>query len=75
MSPFPACDVALDADAQLISTNGALVLLVNIVGPFYPSIIVRQGDKAQKLTLQLLEETQGVMPEKTHTGLQEQYDR
>lgn len=58
MSPqheFPACDVALDAGAQLISTSGALVLLVNIVGPLYPSIILRQGDKAQKLTLRLLE--------------------
>ncbi|EPT04676.1 hypothetical protein FOMPIDRAFT_1013998 [Fomitopsis schrenkii] len=74
-SQFPACDVALDAGAQLVSTNGALMLLVNIVGPFYPSIILRQGDKAQKLTLQLLEESQGVMTEETHTGLQRQYDR
>lgn len=74
-SEFPACDVALDADARLISTNGAVLLLVNMVGPFYPSIILRQGDKAQKLTLRLLEESQGVMNEPTHTSLQQQYDR
>jgi len=67
---FSVCDNVLEAT----STNGPYVLFVKVIGPIVPSIVLRQGDKAQALTLRLLEESQDVMNESMHDGLQNQYE-
>ncbi|KZT71749.1 hypothetical protein DAEQUDRAFT_755588 [Daedalea quercina L-15889] len=73
-SNFPVCDNTLAVSAKA-TASGPLVLFVKVVGPFIPSIVLRQGDKAQALTLRLLEESQDIMDEDMHSGLQTNYDK
>ncbi|KAH9920139.1 uncharacterized protein B0H18DRAFT_1025292 [Fomitopsis serialis] len=63
---FPACD-----SVQELSES--YKLFIKVVGPFVPSLALRQGDKAQALTLRLLEESKEIMDEDLHDELQYQY--
>ena len=67
---FPMCDAALKASD---ATTRPFLLIVEVFGHIMPSILLRQGDKAQALTLRLLEETQDIMDENIHGGLRSNY--
>ena len=67
---FPVCDAALEAPN---TKAGPLLLVIAVFGHLMPSILVRQGDKAQALTLRLLEETEDIMEEDMHSVLQGYY--
>ncbi|KZT71747.1 hypothetical protein DAEQUDRAFT_763586 [Daedalea quercina L-15889] len=66
----PVYGTTLEVSAKAPAGRGPLVLFVKVVGPLVPSIVLRQGDKAQALTLRLLEETQDVVDEHMHSTLQ-----
>jgi len=63
---FPACD-------SVQETSEPFLPFVKVVGPFVPSLALRQGDKALASTLRLLEESKEVMDEDLHDELQYQY--
>ncbi|KAI0727915.1 hypothetical protein C8Q72DRAFT_424510 [Fomitopsis betulina] len=63
---FPLCDAAMEGKAHVNSTPAPLLLIVEV---FMASVVLRQGDKAQALTLRLLEETEDIMDEEMHSRL------
>ncbi|KAH9911847.1 uncharacterized protein B0H18DRAFT_1058322 [Fomitopsis serialis] len=69
---FSTCD---SLGEEAVTVRGPSVLLIKVVGPLVPFVILRQGDKAQALTLKLLEETHDIMDESLHNELQSRYER
>ena len=65
---YPACDAA-----AMEGRAAPLLLIIEVFGPFIPSVVLRQGDKAQALTLRVLEETADVMDQEMHGNLQDFY--
>lgn len=51
------------------------VFLLRIPAGLRLVVALKEGDKAQKTTLKLLEDTQDIMPLRTHNELHERYDR
>lgn len=69
---FPLCDAAMEGKAHVNSTPAPLLLIVEV---FMASVVLRQGDKAQALTLRLLEETEDIMDEEMHSRLPVAYHK
>jgi len=69
---FSTCD---NLGEEAVTVRGPSVLLIKVVGPLVPFVILRKGDKAQALTLKLLEETHGIMDDSLHNELQRRYEK
>ncbi|KAH9839150.1 uncharacterized protein C8Q71DRAFT_855790 [Rhodofomes roseus] len=73
-SKYPICDIVAGVPDATVKIGGPIMLLIKVAGTVVPSIVLRQGDKAQALTLTLLEETKDIMDPSSHNLLQRQYE-